>query len=116
MTAQDLAEFLSEDTLQSLKEENILHIALWDFFNTLLEQESYILDIKKKKIQPDNKLLDTFYGIADIEIYMEYILPRYGGKSSLHRSGKVDAFASLDHQYNGLKEHNAKALKKEDVI
>ena len=111
MTAQDLAEFLSEDTLQSLKEDNLLDVALWDFFNTLLEQESYILDKKKKGEELDSQLLDTFYGISDIHIYIDNML-RYG----ILKKSKVDCFKSLEHQYNSLKEHNAKALKKEDVI
>ncbi len=117
MNTSKLAEFLSEDILQSLKEENILEVALLDFFNTLLEQEDYMAHHKDKYPDVrghniDNDLVSTFYGLTNIDFYVERVwlnpIIRYGRTKGLTGSSirKLIAYKNLEHQYNCYHDHD----------
>ena len=70
MKAIDLANFLSTDNLESLKQDNLLDVAMNDFFQTLLEQEDYCETVDPK--MKDHQLISTFWGVNDINAYVEY--------------------------------------------
>tara|TARA_B110000858_G_scaffold194105_1_gene247869 strand:- start:1055 stop:1462 length:408 start_codon:yes stop_codon:yes gene_type:complete len=70
MKAIDLANFLSKDNLESLKQDDLLDVAMNDFLQTLLEQEDYCKTVAPE--MKDNQLISTFYGITDINSYVEH--------------------------------------------